>query len=392
MAETYRKYTLPDLWKILKDEDPETGFVHVRTLNRVRTALEQQRDLLRAHRDRLVEGWPPDRSEAGAAFVDKLNGMIDTMTATAAAVSRIGVGVDEAFAAIRDARRQLEPMLAAYSGPNPGRGLPIAGAQQAHLDQQAREVLMRADAKITGAGGNISTDIPAAARFGESTEVVTLDSGSGGNASLSGRPASGGSAVSALLPAPRFDPPSPSPAAVGNSPGWVTEGGGLVLTGGAPSRSVPPAGTSVPPTVGRPTGVIGGGSPAVDRSRPTQATGMVPGGVIGGTRPAGSPREQTSAGPAVGGGVRSGYSPVAPRSRTSGRPTTSAQGEPARSSNGGAGGGYRDRSYEQYAERRRTKRGNDDELWSVEEGVSPVIDAPRERPHDPGPGVLGIDR
>ncbi|MEU7875364.1 hypothetical protein [Dactylosporangium sp. NPDC049140] len=271
----------------------------------MRIALEQQRDLLRARRDRLIEGWPPDRSEAAAAFVDKLNGMIDTMTATAAAVNRIGVGVDEAFAAIRDARRQLEPMLAAYSGPNPGRGLPIAGAQQAHLDQQAREVLMRADAKITGASGNISTDIPAAARFGESTEVVTLDNGPGGNASLSGRQASGRSAVSEFLPAPRFDPPSPPPAAVGNSPGWVTEGGGLVLTGGAPGPSVPPAGTSAPPTVG---------------------------------------------------------------------------------------GGYRDRSYEQYAERRRTKRGNDDELWPVEEGVSPVIDAPRERPHDPGPGVLGIDR
>ncbi|MEV6928585.1 hypothetical protein AB0M46_29415 [Dactylosporangium sp. NPDC051485] len=57
-------------------------------------------------------------------------------------------------------------------------------------------------------------------------------------------------------------------------------------------------------------------------------------------------------------------------------------------------GGYRDRSFEDYAARRRSKRGDGDgdEVWPVEEGVAPVLDATAERRHDPGPGVLGIDR
>jgi hypothetical protein len=58
-----------------------------------------------------------------------------------------------------------------------------------------------------------------------------------------------------------------------------------------------------------------------------------------------------------------------------------------------AAGGYRDASMDEYVAR-RTERpypsGND--AWRVPEGVTPVIMPPPERPHDVGPGVVGIDR
>lgn len=64
---------------------------------------------------------------------------------------------------------------------------------------------------------------------------------------------------------------------------------------------------------------------------------------------------------------------------------------------GTAGGGYRDRSMEAYRERRergeqRAEGGEGDDQWVAEEGVAPVIGPSVERPHDPGPGVIGIDR
>nr|BFE62488.1 hypothetical protein GCM10020063_070140 [Dactylosporangium thailandense] len=397
MAKDYREYKLPDLWKILRDEDAEAGFVHVNTLNRVRAALEQQRDLLRAHRDRLAEGWPPGRSEAATAFVDKLNGMIDTMTATAGAVNRICMGVDEAFAAIRDAKRLLEPMLAAYSERGPGQGLQVADANRSRLDQRAREVLMAADARVTGAGAKISTGMPSVARFAEPTEVVTQATDSGGAGPGSKGRTSGGGSVSALLPAPRFDPPPPSQDRDGPSLGAPADGGGLALSGGTPDQTASPFATPTGNPVAYPTDVIGGGYGA-DRSRPLPTPafgvreGMAPGGVIGAPRPANGPEEQGAAAPIAGGGMRSGSSSVAPRRSASGRPAAFTEAEPARSPRGTAGGGYRDRSYERYLERRRTRRGDDDDAWEVIEGVSPLIDAPRERPHDPGPGVVGIDR
>jgi hypothetical protein len=55
-------------------------------------------------------------------------------------------------------------------------------------------------------------------------------------------------------------------------------------------------------------------------------------------------------------------------------------------------GGYRDRSFEDYAARRRAPQDDRDELWSVSEGVPPLLDAPAVQAHDPGPGVLGLDR
>jgi hypothetical protein len=45
------------------------------------------------------------------------------------------------------------------------------------------------------------------------------------------------------------------------------------------------------------------------------------------------------------------------------------------------------------ANQRRRRAGASDEVWPVREGVPPVIEASTEEPnHDPGPGVIGIDR
>jgi hypothetical protein len=56
-------------------------------------------------------------------------------------------------------------------------------------------------------------------------------------------------------------------------------------------------------------------------------------------------------------------------------------------------GGWQDSSYEAYARRRAKRKDDPDNQWSVEEGVTPVLEAPSDPgDHDAPPGVIGIDR
>ncbi|MFG2037068.1 hypothetical protein [Dactylosporangium sp. NPDC048998] len=395
MAQTYNDYTLPKLWEMLEGEDPETGFAHVNTLNRLRTALEQQRDNLRAQRDRLIEGWPPDRSEAATAFVGRINDMIDVMTYTASAAGRICTGVDGVFAAIRDARRQMEPMMADYSKRSPGRGLQVGNARHAELDQRGRDVLIAADAKVADASGMINSSLPPYRRIrdsGESTTLIASDANAPGSPTVG--QSGGGGNQSAVLRAPVFDPPQPS-APVGNGTGGFADG--PVLAGEPTAQPpTPGGGNSVGYPGSGPVGLIGGGAgPGQSASGPNGAVGFRPGGVgvggvIGEPRPYNPAGGQITGAPMTGIGPRTGSTQAA--RRQTGRSAVSSNPLESRGASG-ISGGYRDRSFEAYAERRRSKRrGDDDELWSVEEGVSPVLDATTERSHDPGPGVLGIDR
>ncbi|MER7281294.1 hypothetical protein ABT369_43360 [Dactylosporangium sp. NPDC000244] len=378
MAETYRDFNLPDLWNIVRDEDPESGFTHVSTLNRLRTALEQQRDNLRVHRDQLTDGWPPSRSEAAWAFAGRINDMIDVMTQTADAANLMAIGVDEAYAAVREVRRQLESMMAQYSRAT-GQGLLAGGAKHAELDQRGRDVVIAADARIVGAAEKINAAVPQYRRFDEVGARILRDQDAdgGGSTQSTGRQRGIGNGP---LQSPVFDPPSP--------------GDGLTLAE-QPER---PGGTSGDGTrVGVPAGPVGviGGAPGSGKPAPATPGGvairpgvLAPGGVISAPRPGGAAVGQPAV-PMPGGAVpRAGASQAA---RT--RPATSsaAPAEPLGSSS--TVGGYRDRSYEEYTKRRRSRPSVDgDELWGVDEGVPPVLEAPPERRHDPGPGVVGIDR
>jgi hypothetical protein len=390
MPQTYANHNLHQLWQILAAEDPETGFTHVNTLNRLRAALEQQRDNLRSQRDHLSEAWPPDRSEAAAAFVAQLNEMIDAITYTATAAARICTGVDATFAAIRDARRRLEALKADYPHRGTGQGLVVAQPSDPDLDRRAREVMIATDTKIATAAKSYSTPLPRYQRVIE-PGVEIVESGEGPTGSAVGRSTGGGS-HSLLLQPPVFDPPS---GGGGTDTRTRDDNPGPVPAGELPARANTPAGgggTGPLPSFG-PMGVIGGdvrsGGPA---PVPGSVVGLRPGvvgpdGVIGGTRPSAPPAGQILGGPMSGIAAQPGAT-RAGRNRRSGRPEPPAES----TTPGRVAGGYQDRSYEEYAQRRRSRRSEDDELWPVEEGVAPVLDAVPEHRHDPGPGVLGIDR
>jgi hypothetical protein len=345
------------------------------------------------HRDRLTEGWPPDRSEAATAFVGRVNDMIDVMTQTAGAANRICIGIDEAFAAVRDARRQLESMMTKYSR-EPGQGLVAANARSAELDRQGRDVLIASDARIVTAAGKINSGLPRYRRFDEPGSTILSDQspGDGGGSGLPGGSGSGVGLSSSMLSAPVFDPPPPSSVdGVRHEDLGVGSGDGLTLVRDPSVQAGAPVGGASKRVPLGPTGVIGG-VPALGKPS-SMAPGIVgPEGVISAPRQGNTAVNQSAAPPIAGAVARTDSARGIRR-----RPPAGSIGpsEPLGSRGAtGMAGGYRDRSYEVYTERRRSKRTTSDgnELWAVREGVPPVLEAPAEPSHDPGPGVLGIDR
>ncbi|MFI5908682.1 hypothetical protein [Dactylosporangium sp. NPDC051541] len=401
MPDTYETYRLPDLWKSMAAEDPDSGFAHVNTLNRLRVALEQQRDNLRRHRDRLMEAWPPDRSDAAAAFLARINGLLDVMTATAAATSRITTGVDETYAALRDTRRRLDALMTDYRHHPTGAGLTAAPAGRPDLDQQARQAFITTDARIVRASALINSALPQPVMSpADSTESVDADYGI---ARLGARPSTG-STQSTVLPTPVFSPPAPA--------GTDADGLGAHLTGiDADSLGAHVTGVDAGPVpTGRPgdstapaprpsfSGLIGG-PPGTSLSHPAPARPapavLGPGGVIGAPKPPSpSAAPATTSAAAMGGAIqRGGVAKPTARRRAAAAPVAASDPTGARGARG-ASGDYRDLSYETYRERRRAGRSTagTDGVWPVQEGVPPVIEAAPEKPHDPGPGVVGIDR
>lgn len=403
MAQDYKDYAVPDLWKMVAEEDPESGFVHVNTLNRQRVALEQQRDNLRTHRDRLIEGWSPERSEAAASFIARINGMIDVMTSAAGAVGRICTGIDAVYAAIREARREIVPLVAEYKRQGPVVDMATTNASKEMLNQRARSALIAADAKVADASGLIDTGLPTLSYIDDvGSPLPQSESGSGGSGSATSDRTRAGSSQAVMLRSPVFNPPAASTGgtagggAIGSVAGSHDAGGGLVLMGGPTGQATTSPGESagVHP-VQSPTGLIGGsGGTGRPMARSTDVSafgpiGVGPGAVIGAPASSNLPGGRFGAARIAERGPGAGSSQAARGRRSAGPPAAPTSKRPWASD---GTGGYRDRSFEEYAERRRSKRGGDDELWPVEEGVSPILEPPPASEHDPGPGVLGLDR
>src|SRR5699024_10593862 len=114
MADSYRRWRLPELWEMVAADDAANAHLHLATLRRQQPAPETHRDRLRVLRDQLTEAWPPEKSEAATAFVDKLNDMIDAMTGTASGAGEVRSNLVHVVNAIEESRSKLATLLAEY--------------------------------------------------------------------------------------------------------------------------------------------------------------------------------------------------------------------------------------------------------------------------------------
>ncbi|MEV0127219.1 hypothetical protein AB0H83_01945 [Dactylosporangium sp. NPDC050688] len=374
MAESYRRWRLPELWEMVAADDAVDAHLHLATLRRQQIALEVHRDRLRALRDRLAEGWPSDRSAAAMAFLQRVNDMIDAMTQTALGAAEVRTNVSHIVAVIAELRADLAPLVAKYNAaasyPDPR----VRRQTQKSLDELARQTFVRSDEVVAEATANLAVSLPNYDTIRDRVELESSGPGqiSGNKPRTTGSGRGGGTHLTNLAP-PTFDPPAPVDVHEIDDD--------FDLAAGRPFEpSSIPGGTHSDLKTGVPgvrdvaaisNGIIGGPLtvPAQSEARAPSARGPVIG-----MPPAGAAMPRAGAGGSQ------------PAQRLSGAPV----GGPMVRSHGAAGGN-RDRSFEEYVARSQSQ-SDDESQWVVPRGVTPLIEATKERPHDVGPGVLGIDR
>ncbi|MEV4511846.1 hypothetical protein AB0K00_23110 [Dactylosporangium sp. NPDC049525] len=387
MAESYRRWRLPELWEMVAADNAADAHLHLATLRRQQTALETQRDRLRVLRDQLAEAWPPDKSDAATMFLQRLNDMIDAFAATARGAAEVRIGVEIVADAIGHAREQLAPLVERYAKAQLAPDPRVGRQAQKLLDQEGRRILVAADVTVRDATSKFATALPDYARISMRTSIPAVN---GGTNSTSGAGADGGGTngastrLSGFAP-PQFDPPAPvagesigedvllaggrSDTGIG---GWGPGEHGVGQTGGgtATRYQEPVAGVGRVLGIGTSNARTVTGVDGMARGVGPQAMRGVPGGVIGG------PPVAVSAGSARGRSVP---------------PVTASRSTPSTSRP--IAGGYQDRSFEEYVARRREPDDDPGEQWTVIHGVRPLLEAlPPVRTHDPGPGVIGLDR
>lgn len=208
MAETYRRWRLPELWQMIAADTPANTHLHLTTLRRQQTALETQRDRLRTLRDQLIQAWPPEKSEAASAFIQRINDMIRAMSLTASGAAEVRSRVSLIVEALDWARAELTPLVEQHQRTADLPDKRVAEHARKLLDERARRILMTADAAVVDPAAALDVQLPAYERFSMQTSVATPVSGSGSSGGGSTGRNSGRHGTSGFS-APRFDPPEP---------------------------------------------------------------------------------------------------------------------------------------------------------------------------------------
>jgi hypothetical protein len=438
----WSRHEVPALWAMVANEDATRTWSQVWAWWRTRDALEAYRQQLVACRDGLTAKWPPQRSEAARAFINRLNIMIDEVSTTASAAAANASAAGDIADALGGARRELQPLYEQWQrnaqvesdaatvisvsdwGATSGSLSPMSAAWRDDLNAQARAAVAKAERAVFDHTAQLT-----AAPAGQPINSIRPLSDTGGGET----PVGGGTRPSGIQP-PLIPPLSDSPAPALLPAAGVTD---VLLTG--QSVAVPSAGTApalpagdgpagsgrswfVSTPLGRalaPGAVIGpdpvtagpgrgpGGGPVPSPGRsPAGAMDQrgQPGRVLGGAQqpPAEDPRRgRRPAGivggyppMGIGGAVGGASSPSPRRANTPGRVigsrprsdatyTTATGHTVVVSSPGGPQGPPRPQP---------VPPTDPADPWQVPKGVRPVLEPGPEPYHDPGPGVIGIDR
>ncbi|GAA1787757.1 hypothetical protein HC028_12935 [Planosporangium flavigriseum] len=452
----WRAYDIEAMHNLVQsvgDDQISTSWDQVRAWQKTHELLDDHTSTIRYYRQGLVDRWPPDKSPAAAAFITYVDELIDSLQ-KASADAKVNERVlgdlthevtrarDEVRAAYQEhAANQAKldaspprprPVPSRYPVPTPSPAPPaVPPGRQEELTQRARDAMVQ----LSGVALRSSSQMKVPEPYTPPGKTTQHD---GEHID----PPAAVMMTPPVIPAPRT---SASQAALAAAqvpsapfPTGYSGDGAPVLTGGTPTLPQPPTVTPNPPTglpsTGGPgvvplpgivgplgagggktstkgpglpkVGPLGGGTahgpagplpgiaPEVHGSGAAPARPLPPGGVIGG------PPAMGEASPGGAGGGRAGAAPrVNPVGGVLGQgaPTAGQRGGPARThaaSGTVAGqpvvGGQRRTN----GERDRDLRHWDpDDPWAMEHGVSPVLEPGREpTSHEPGPGVIGIDR
>jgi len=372
-------YGLREIWHMVNENIDNRNWEQIHSWNLMASLCQHHADQLRNAATTLAQHWSPAKSPAAAEFVDFVLKSVDSMeeAATAArsnagALEKIMTSLVGALSSVRAIKERRDHFTRTARFPTSGH----------QFDTEARDVMRQIDSAISDARAELSLP-PVALSIRMPTQRLGQLPGIDGPVWSGGTPE---------VPLPAATPPPPPLAVV-----EPHEGGAPVLGGGPVAR---------PGMHGPSPALLGGRLP--DSSVVVQSGApLLPGGVIGwypigtahpsrttqqsGTAATGRGRSSGTPGRGQAAGARSttpqgstGAMPMMPMAPPVGR--TGSGAPPGRSvgvgghSVVGAAGGKR-------------REVAPDDPWAVREGGPAVLQpAPESAQHDPGPGVIGIDR
>ncbi|WP_203905218.1 hypothetical protein [Virgisporangium aliadipatigenens] len=386
--------------------------------------LNFHEEQLRMARDELAERWPPDKSPAAAAFVAYMDRLIDQLNKAEddAATNHRALGLLlQSLAHLKTDMAALNAKYEEYEEEQANRNKNLVNYAEhsggttwrEELNTRGRQRMAQADQEVFEASRQMTVPQPSP-KLEASPAVNTFHQEGGADTTAPAAPQHNSSGFpTAVVPAPHEvdvslgaqhphliatpdDPPADlaggpetgaeTPVTPMPSSGGGTPGNRISAPTPVPGWIPPAAG---PTRINPPGGVIGSvrNPPATSHSS-VPASG-VPSGRAGGPHTSGARRVSP-----VGGVIGETRSPIGPATANGPVRTGNhaAQSPPRTTNPGGPTGTGVGR-----AQRRRhgPERPGDPEayrLWPVAEGVPPVIESRPEPYHDPGPGVIGIDR
>jgi hypothetical protein len=393
MGTDWSSYNLPAIWEMVRSENVCTGADRVLAWEGLADSVREQHRRLVESAENLAAVWSPEQNVSALAFQRMMDDLATSMKETLQCAEDTRSGLKGVMAAFGDAQGTLQTLAVGRAAVSDDWMPRFIDHAEDEYDEKAQQVIRNTESAIA----DHSTNIKAPALY----ELLPAEHG-GTTAFQNDDPglSSGNDSGVRATPVPVSIPHNPvlmEPGA-GSGSGTSTDpslgiGPGLsgVTTLPAPTLSGPgilPGQPLGPGGGGLPTGPLGGG--------PLGAPlGLVPGTSGLGLFPGMN-------GPAGRGGSAAGRQAV-PMRRGLPSGAVIGEGQLGAGRRGVAGGrGTAGQTPLGAAGNRRDRRadgsdplidGDPDEQWRTFEGVMPVI-MPDTAPvrHDPGPGVLGLDR
>ncbi|GID94464.1 hypothetical protein ACFQFC_27335 [Amorphoplanes digitatis] len=421
------------MWSTIANQDTGPHYDVVEGWRKTADLTLAHRAQVQMYRDNLAAVWPPSKSPAAAAYIERLDQLLVDLQATHDAASANYTTFATVTLTLSLARTKLKPILDEYEAnrqlvvdwqakqdeaaavteprPTPAPGPPpVSSARQEQLNNQARAIMY--DLSSTLISGNAALQKP---RHYDPVSI-SRDDPPDGESSTNPVP---GFAVAPVIPPPGAgnaggSGPSVSPVSHSTTapaspvPPGSSLGGGLVLGGVNPTAVAPPPTSGFPPGPGpSPAPPIATPGPMPGLIAPPGGPGLVP---PNGLPPGISVKNGMGTGPAnrmtmpsggvIGATPGSGVIGQMPAGNTGGRAGSAARVNPVGGVIGQQGGpagrgmtpngslvnqSGKGRSRHDDPE---SKRWDPDNPWATEEGVEPVVLPPgAPGPVDPGPAI-----